>query len=223
MESQEIISNIESIYDKYSIPLNVQRHMFEVAAVAEIICDNCKEKINKEDIVASCLIHDLGNLIKVKFDEGSINLLDVADRKKIDFFKKQRAKMQEKYGENAENANSLIAEELGANKKVIELVSHKAIHIENEKFASNDLDGIIVAYADMRVSPHGIVTMQERMDEYYKRYKVSEDKKQEEHSKQFAPLIKQLEKDLFKKLKIKPEDITNSSTKKYFDYYKKSA
>jgi len=222
MHSAEIIVSIQSIYDKYSVPLNVQRHMKEVAAVAEMICDNSKLKVNKEDVVASCLIHDLGNVIKMKFETlQDVVLLDEEDQKKIDFYKNQREEMRKKYGANAEHADLLIAKELGASIRVLELISHKAIHIEDEKFVSNDFEEIIAAYADMRVSPHGIVSMRERLDEYRKRYKLHEDEGQLEHSKKFAILSEKMEEELFNKVLIKPEDITNLLAKKYIEKYGK--
>ena len=222
MQSQEIISTIGSIYKKYAIPLNVQRHMKEVTAVAEMICDNSKIKVNKEDVVASCLIHDLGNIIKMDFEsEESISLGEIEDRVKVEFYKKKQKEMVQKYGANAEKADLLIAKELGASERVLELISHKAIHIEDEKFVSSDLEEIIAAYADMRVSPHGIVSMHQRLDEYRKRYKLHENKEQIEHSKKFALLSEKMENELFSKVLIKPEDITNLSAKKYIEKYGK--
>ncbi len=220
MQSKEIIEGIQSIYEKYSIPLNLQRHMREVAAVAEMICDNCKEKVYKEDIVASCLIHDLGNIIKMQFEkEEDKLLLDKEDHNKFEIYKSLQKELHKKYGNNAERANPIIAKEIGANQKVIELTNHKAIHLEGNRFASEELDEIIVAYADMRVSPHGVVSMKERMNEYYKRYKIAEDQEKIEHSRKFDRLVKKMEKDLFSKLTIKPEDITKESIKKYYEKY----
>jgi HD superfamily phosphodiesterase len=88
IKSKKIFDNLKYIYKKYYIPLNLQKHMLEVASVAEIICDNCKEDLNKEEIIASCLIHDLGNIIKMDFD-NRIYLLDEKDKQKIDFYKKK--------------------------------------------------------------------------------------------------------------------------------------
>lgn len=220
MQPKEIIQNIQSIYDKYFIPLNVQRHMKEVAAVAEMVCDNYKEKVKKDEIIAACLIHDLGNVIKMDFEtKESIILLEKKDREKIDFFKKKQKEMREKYGTNAEKADLIIAKELGVNQNIIDLISHKAMHIEGENLQPSTLEEKIAAYADLRCSPQGIVSVEERMKEYYKRYKIGENPEKSQHSKKFTKLIKELEIQLFKKFSIKPKDITNLSTKKYIEKY----
>ena len=60
---------IKDIYSKYNIPPNLQLHMFRVAAFADILCDNHKKvDFDKEIIIKSCLLHDLGNIIKFDFD-----------------------------------------------------------------------------------------------------------------------------------------------------------
>jgi len=45
---------------------SLQLHMFRVAGVASVICENFKqpELINQDDIVSACLLHDMGNIIK---------------------------------------------------------------------------------------------------------------------------------------------------------------
>ncbi|MFA5931076.1 MAG: HD domain-containing protein [archaeon] len=220
MNPSEIILNTELIYKKYSVPLNVQRHMKEVAAVAEIICDNYKEEINKEEVVASCLIHDLGNLIKIDFEKKESSVfLDKEDQKRIDFFKRKQKEMRKKYGLNAEKADLIIAEEIGVNKKVLDLISHKAITIQNEEFEESTLGEKIASYADLRGSPVGVVSAEKRMDDYHKRYRFAENEEKIEHSKKFVRLVKELEKELFSKLTIKPEDITKESIKKYVAKY----
>ena len=57
MESLEIINSINKIYDGFRIPPNLREHMFRVASVAQLICDNWTGKeLNQNDIVCVCLI-----------------------------------------------------------------------------------------------------------------------------------------------------------------------
>jgi len=223
MQSSEIIQNIKQIYDDYSIPANLRRHMIWVANVAELLCDNCKEKVNKEDIIAACLIHDLANLIKMNFElHTGVDLLDKEDQEKLDFYKQRQDKMKLKFGLNAEHANPIIAKELGASERVIELVSHKPFEICGDKLLSNDVEEVIAAYADLRVEPKGIVSMKERMEDFDKRYNTHLHKEKIEFSTKFKPLAEKMEKELFEKIKIKPEEITSKTTKKYFEKYKEA-
>ena len=65
----EIINSINKIYTQFRIPPNLQQHMFRVASVAKIICNNWTGKeLNQNDIVCVCLIHDLGNIVKYDFN-----------------------------------------------------------------------------------------------------------------------------------------------------------
>jgi len=216
MESKKIIRQIHSIYERYAIPTNVQRHMFCVAGVAKQICENCNEKIDFTDLIATCLIHDLGNIIKMNFtNNDKIILLDKEDIQKLDYFKKKQEEFWKKYGKNDNLANELIAKELGVNDEIIYLLENKAIEHKPIDFWKDDLPLIILAYADCRVSPHGVVSMQERIDEYTQRNEFYKDKEKMENTKKFEEFSKLMESELFSKLKIKPQDINQESIKKY--------
>ena len=216
MESKKIIKQIQSIYERYTIPTNVRRHMFSVAGVAKQICENCTEKIDSTDLIATCLIHDLGNIIKMNLtSEDKIKLLDKEDVQKLDYFKKKQEEFWKKYGKDDNIANELIAKELGVNDEVIYLLENKAIEHKPIDFWKDDLPLLILAYADCRVSPHGVVSMQERIDEYAHRNEFHKDKEKMDKSKEFEEFSKLMESELFKKMKIKPEEINEESIKKY--------
>ena len=69
MKSKEIIEHIQSIYQTFEVPKNLQEHMLRAAAVGSILCDNWKgPAIHKEDVIAVLLIHDLGNIVKMDMD-----------------------------------------------------------------------------------------------------------------------------------------------------------
>ena len=58
---------ITDIYKKYHIPNQLQLHMLRVAACANLILDNWENKeINKKSILKVCLLHDMGNIAKIK-------------------------------------------------------------------------------------------------------------------------------------------------------------
>ncbi len=54
--------SIGTIYKKYKIMPQLQEHMFRVAAVALLICENFEDSLPKEDIVTACLLHDMGKI-----------------------------------------------------------------------------------------------------------------------------------------------------------------
>ena len=70
---------ITEIYDEYKIMPNLREHMFRVAGVASLICDNLEESLSKKEIISACLLHDLGNI--VKFDlESTAKLFSVSEK-----------------------------------------------------------------------------------------------------------------------------------------------
>lgn len=221
MQSKKIIQNIHSIYDTYCVPNNVRMHMMRVAAVSELICDKMKPKIDSSDLVAVSLIHDLGNIVKMDFDhKEKILLLCKIDRNNLDYLRIKQKEFWEKYGTDDNCANDLIAEEIGVNKRVLYLLKHKGIEKRETNFWVNDLELIILFYADGRVSPKGVVSIKKRLKEYVKRYGIDKDPIRIERSRKFLEFSLSVEKKIFSKMKIKPKDITNKSIEKYIKKYK---
>jgi len=77
-ESYMIIDSIQNIYDKFNILPNLRMHMIRVAGVANLICDNWHgnnlpnenwngKQLGRNDIIATALVHDLGNIVKFIF------------------------------------------------------------------------------------------------------------------------------------------------------------
>lgn len=216
MEAKKIIANIKQMYSDYSIPTNLQRHMLAVAGVAKQLSDNCKVNTNSNALVAASLIHDLGNIVKMQFDEKHAkSLLDDKDFGKIAFYREKQKEFIEKYGEDDEEANIKIASEIGAPKDVAALlechatVAQKGLSTINENFEAQ-----LLFYSDLRVSPNGVVPLKERLNEYAKRHSFDKDPIKTAQSKEFVKAAIEMEEEIFKKMKIKPEEITPISTKK---------
>ncbi len=63
--------NIIEIYNKYYLPENLQMHMLRVAACSNLIIDNWNGlEIDKESIIRVCLLHDMGNMVKIPEEES---------------------------------------------------------------------------------------------------------------------------------------------------------
>src|SRR3990167_4209416 len=184
---------------------NLQEHMLRVAAVASLICDNFNEPLPKEDIVTACLLHDMGNIIKSNLQYFP----EFLEPEGLEYWQNVKNEYIKKYGNDEELAHKKIIAKLGVSEKVIALVDQISFplccsHKDNPDFAVK-----IVNYADWRVSPYGVVSYDERMDEAKKRYKFKES---EEAERQI--LIKcgrEMEKQIFSKCKIKPEDINDKT------------
>jgi hypothetical protein len=190
--------------------------MKQVAAVAALICDNSLKKADKESIVCAALIHDLAQFVKMKLDDENVNLLDPEDKGKIDFFKQKKIEFIEKYGLDDNIANTKIAREIGASKKVIELLQSKEVAPFTDNWNKN-INEKIFLYSDMRCSPQGVVSIEERLAEGYKRYNYDVDEEHKEFSRKFVLALKKIEKEIFENTKIKPEQINSNSVQKYLD------
>ena len=63
--------NILQIYNKYHLPENLQMHMLRVAACSNLIMDNWNgSDIDKQAIIRVCLLHDMGNMVKISETES---------------------------------------------------------------------------------------------------------------------------------------------------------
>jgi hypothetical protein len=199
---------ISEIYTEYKIMPNLQEHMLRVAAVASIICDNFDEFLPKNDIITACLLHDMGNIIKSNLEI----LPEFLEPEGRDYWQKVKNEYIGKYGEDEHKATLEIMRELGAPSEIIELVDKIGFSLLCEHRDADNLIHKIISYSDGRVDPYGIVSYDERMEEAKKRYQNNKDNKRtEEERLKSVACGEEIEKQIFSKCKIKPEDINNET------------
>jgi len=215
MESKEIIKDINSIYEKFGIPKNLQEHMRRAAAIGKMICENWKgEKINKDDIVAVLLLHDLGNIVKFDLDsEEGLNILKDR-RKNVEKLRKIKKEIIEKYGEDDHKVTDKMSRELGVNDRILFLLNNKIFIKNKEVCSSDDFDLKICTYADQRVSPSGIMGLKERLDEAKARGSKS---LQHPDADLLVECALKIEKQVLDNTNLSAEDINDSSIKNYLN------
>ena len=211
--------NILEIYKKYQIMPQLAEHQLRVAAVGELICadwyrgmtrnltrNDAEAVIDRHNIVAACLLHDMGNIIKFDLEKAQ-NLLN----RKIDIAHWQKVKDEyiKKYGGDEHIASILICKEIGVNPRVIELVDvigflTAALNAKGEDFGKK-----ICQYADDRVGPLGVISLEERFMDLRKRYQNHKNNTQIRVD--FENSLRQIEKQIFGHCNIKPEDITEET------------
>ncbi len=213
MKSSEIISNIPKIYKRYKTPRNLILHMLRVSAVAEKIYSNWNDsEIKKEDILASCLLHDLGNIVKMGNNIPSGN--SDFDDPILDSFEFQEIKKDfiSKYGEDDDIANHLIAREIGVNSNVLFIIENMSTSIfPNFRFQPGNWELKICKYSDLRVAPSGIMSVEDRLIEASKRYDFDLEKE--------IFYSRNLEKDIFSNVSISPSFITPVSCQSFISKY----
>ena len=111
-----------------------------------------------ELIQATCLVHDLGNVLK-KHDRQIINYPG----------QEKAVAIAASYGQHPNEATIGMLQSIQTDGSVVELVRQMEPTNWSSLIDSNNWLAKICAYADMRVAPTGIATLEERKDEVQKR------------------------------------------------------
>ena len=205
--------NILRIYDKYHLPGNLQMHMLRVAACSNLIIDNWNgSDIEKQAIIRVCLLHDMGNLVKIPEDFS-----------KDEKFIKIRKEYFDKYGTNDHEINLEIGKQEGLTEKELTILDGKRSRKNEETLKSNSYERKICAYCDQRVAPDGVVSIKERLEDAKVRYKNKPLSvwSNEEKANHLIECSLGIEKQIMKHCKLNPEDINDESIRKYIEMLKK--
>ncbi len=212
----EIDRNILNIYKKYKIMSNLQLHMLRVASVASMIFDNWtgEEVTDKEKLITAALLHDMGNIIKFRLNYFPESL----EPEGLDYWQDVQNEYFEKYGRDEHKATVSILRELSINEEIVTLVESMNFGLLcKHKEKTNPIELRILHYADLRVSPYGITSYEERMADVEKRYAdIPHDEFNKIEKRTRTELLacgKDIERQIFANCKIKPEDINDESTK----------
>jgi hypothetical protein len=197
---------ITEIYEEYKIFPGLQDHMFRVAAVASIICDSVDFKIDKEKLVTACLLHDMGNIVKVNVRAIPGFFKD----EELAYWEGIKDEFVNKYGSNDHSAGEKILKELGIREEIVSLAENNQFNLWCKHKEGNDWYAKLLIYSDGRVNPHGVVSYEDRMEDARIRYQ-GRDGFEEENRQVLVQCGRDVEKEIFSHCKIKPEDITDEA------------
>jgi hypothetical protein len=203
--------NILDIYKEYKIMSNLQEHQFRVAAVGAVICNSLQCSVRREAVVEACLLHDMGNIIK--FELGYFP--EFLEPEGIAYWKEVQEMYFKKYGRNEHEATKLIAAELGVSQEILELIDSFGYTKVCSNTEVSEFEKKICCYADMRVGPYGVVSIEERNADGKKRYANDFKKLADDKRIAFDTCLSNLEKQIFEQATIKPEEITDESISSY--------
>jgi len=213
---------VSDVYTQYKIMVNLQKHMFRVAGVAALICDHIPEekhaelKIDRENILRACLLHDMANILKFKLDVFP----EFLEPEGVDYWQNVKDGFAKKYGAKVHPATIQIVKELGCSERVVQLIDAVSFNQEKKNFESTDFGVKICAYSDMRVAPMSVVSLAERLDDGHKRYPTTS-KADERFRYAMNALLKKIEVQIFEKCDISPDDVTENAVEKYFSILQK--
>jgi hypothetical protein len=203
------------MYSTYKIMPSLQLHQLRVAAVGKLICDNFKQQVNERDVILACLFHDMGNIIKSDpsyFPEFIASEgLEYWERVKVDFV--------DRYGNDAHTANVSIAREIGLSEEIVALIDAVDFLHSAEICATSSWELKILQYADMRVGPHSVLPLGERLFEGRARYAARNIRlfDTDEAFEQFSRLAHEFERRIFVETTIKPGGITDATVAPLFE------
>ena len=204
--------NIIEIYKKYHLPENLQMHMLRVAACSNLIIDNWTgAEIDNKAIIRVCLLHDMGNIVKIPEDFS-----------KDQEFLKMRKKYFDKYETNDHEINLEIGKQEGLTRQELTILDGKRSRKNEETLKSNSYERKICAYCDQRVAPDGVVSIKERLEDAKVRYKNKPLSvwSNEEKANHLIECSLGIEKQIMQYCKLKPEDINDFSIKEYIEKLK---
>ena len=153
---------VAQVYEQYEVMPQLATHMLRVAGVGKLVTDDWGDRELADKCVKACLLHDLGNLAKFK----------LASEYQREWGPRQK-RLWVKWGRDAHEATYGMLKELGLPEYVEYLLAEARLY-ESEP-TENDFmivpkPALIVLYADLRVVPTGVVTLQERVEDLTKRY-----------------------------------------------------
>ena len=157
---------VKDIYRKYQIMPQLSLHMRRVAGVGKLILDGWKEEIDRDLVIRTLLLHDMGNI--VKFDLTN-QLMPIEN---IEYLQNVQRKWWNKYGRDTHQVTKKIVAELGQEgvMEVIDQEHEGYVNGDTRSILKQDWPAKILAYCDVRVTPVGVVPMKTRIEDLQKRY-----------------------------------------------------
>lgn len=152
---------VADLYAKYQIMPQLVEHQLRVGGIAKLITDEWEDRAVAQECVNACLLHDMGNIVKFR---GLTDPAWIAVQKEY----------HDKYGVDAHEATIGILMDAGL-AKYAELIEeekrlYEATPTERTIFEQYSKPAIVVLYADLRVMPDGVVSIEERTQDLIKRY-----------------------------------------------------
>ncbi len=162
---------IDDIYTKYQIMPQLKTHMLRVAGVGNIVAENWKSGCDTKLVTDLCLLHDMGNI--VKFDLTNRDESKFGKMEKVEYWQQVQKEYWDKYGRNAHDATNGILREAKLT-RFIEYINEEEklyfMEAQEAQLSKASVAAIILMYSDCRVTPQGVVSYRERIDDLKARY-----------------------------------------------------
>lgn len=161
---------IKDIYAKYQIMPQLAMHMLRVAGVGKIVAEHWSDQCDTKFVSDLCLLHDVGNIVKFVLKDGDSKFGKIEN---IEYWKKVQNDYCTKYGKDAHDATIGILHDAGLPQFVSYIGEEEELYFaeaKEEELAKARVPAIILMYSDCRVTPTGVVSYRERIDDLKNRY-----------------------------------------------------
>lgn len=189
------------IYKEFKIMPNLQLHQLRVAAVGKLVCEHFEGPINTSDVVLACLFHDMGNIVKFRLDRFP----EFFGPEGLEYWEKVKADVVQRYGQDQHEVSKRMAQEIGLSEYVVEMIGAAGFSQIPAILAGDSTELKLLQYADLRVAPTGVVSLQERLDDFERRYAPQKDSPEE------IQAAKDLEQHVISRCSMRSKDITDAA------------
>jgi len=179
---------------------SLQLHQLRVAAVGKLVCEHFTQTVNKENVVLACLFHDIGNIVKFKLRDFP----ELSEPQGVTYWEGVQKEIIQTYGPEQHTASAAIAGEIGLSENIVSMIANAGFMAIPEILRGESNELKVLQYADLRVSPTGIVSVEERLSDFMRRYKKKGDEVVERAAHD-------LERTIFEHVDLRPEDITDAA------------
>jgi len=202
MNSETIIKDIRNIYKRFPVTKHLQNHMMQVAAIGQLIAEHWKgPALNRDDLLAFLLLHDIGNIVKFDFTQKAMFTPD----EDLKLWEQRQKETIARYGTETDTVILAFAREIGVSERILHLLANSSF-INLEKIRDgDDWEQKIGKYCDLRVAPKGVVLLTERIADIEKRYAG----KLPPNTDALFNVAYDVEKQIFAQCEMKPEEITD--------------
>lgn len=164
---------VKQIYKKYQIMPQLATHMLRVAGVGKMIAENWMGKCDAKLVTDLCLLHDMGNVVKFDLSEDAVKTKMFGVLTDLEYWREVQSEYWQKFGKDAHAATKGILSEAKLdrfNKYIDEEHVLYFAEAKEKELNKASVAAIILMYSDCRVTPSGVVSYRERIDDLGARY-----------------------------------------------------
>lgn len=203
------MTSISEAYQQHRIMPSLQLHQLRVAAVAwQLVAAFTDQSFSKDNTILACLVHDMGNICK--FDLAAFP--SFVEPEGLTYWQTVQQEFKDQYGSDEHQATLRIVAELGIDKRVAPILSQTGFLNIMTLVQTGSWEAKVVQYSDLRVTPQGVVTLEQRLLDLQNRYQAKyPGLAQEQKRQQFAAAARNLETELIQKTGLDLSKITDQS------------